>query len=196
MYKTFYQTPRNINFSVIKADGTMKNFKTSFEPLENTIEQKIGFSIDQFTRSNVYDWITAPVAENINFIQDNLLDSSKIKDRIGFTYSEKRFEEMTKDWKSILDKNSTEAIEFFSQKASEIKGVEECFLCGKNDNYTLITLVRTEDLKDEKRIYDIEYDILRKYGKLNIDFLVLPFEEVIRIALKQDMPVYRREWGF
>ena len=189
----FYQTPRNINFGVIKADGTMNKSKTRFEPFENTIEQKIGFSIDQFTRSNVYDWITSPVAENINLIKDNLLDLSKIKDLIGFTYPEKRFEEMTKDWKTILDKNSTEAIEFFSGKASKIKGVEECFLCGKDDNYTLITLVRTEDLKDEKRIYDIEYDILRKYGKLNIDFLVLPFEEVIRIALKQDMPVYRRE---
>lgn len=191
-----YHAQRNIDFSVIKVDGTMKKFITSYEPLENTIEQRIGFSIDQFTRSSVYDWITAPVAENINFILDNLLNVSKIKDLIGFTYPEKRFEEITKDWKSLLDINSTEAIEFFSQKASEIKGVEECFLCGKDGNYTLITLVRTENLKDEKRIYDIEYDILRKYGKLNIDFLVLPFEEVIRIALKQDMPVYRREWGF
>ena len=188
-----YHAQRNIDFSVIKVDGTMKKFITSYEPLENTIEQRIGFSIDQFTRSSVYDWITAPVAENINFILDNLLNVSKIKDLIGFTYPEKRFEEITKDWKSLLDINSTEAIEFFSQKASEIKGVEECFLCGKDGNYTLITLVRTENLKDEKRIYDIEYDILRKYGKLNIDFLVLPFEEVIRIALKQDMPVYRRE---
>lgn len=191
-----YHAQRNIDFSVIKVDGTMKKFITSYEPLENTIEQRIGFSIDQFTRSSVYDWITAPVAENINFILDNLSNFSKIKDLIGFTYPEKRFEEITKDWKSLLDINSTEAIEFFSQKASEIKGVEECFLCGKDGNYTLITLVRTENLKDEKRIYDIEYDILRKYGKLNIDFLVLPFEEVIRIALKQDMPVYRREWGF
>ena len=193
MYKMLYHAQRNIDFSVIKVDGTMKKFITSYEPLENTIEQRIGFSIDQFTRSSVYDWITAPVAENINFILDNLSNFSKIKDLIGFTYPEKRFEEITKDWKSLLDINSTEAIEFFSQKASEIKGVEECFLCGKDGNYTLITLVRTENLKDEKRIYDIEYDILRKYGKLNIDFLVLPFEEVIRIALKQDMPVYRRE---
>ena len=183
MNKMLSQPQSNINFDPIKVDGTVIK-KTGIEPLENTIGQRLGFSINRFTQPSVYDWMTAP--------KNNLIDLSKLKDLIGFTYPEKRFEEITKKWKNILDDKSAEAIDFFSQRASEITAVEESFLCGKDDNYTLITLVRTDNLEDEKRIYDIEYDILKKFGKINIDFLVLPFEEVIRITTK-DVPLFKRE---
>ena len=118
--------------------------------------------------------------------------ASLIEEHVDFTYPEEKFKEITKDWRSLLDKNSIEAIEFYCKNTQDIKGVEECFLCGKDDNFTLITLVRTENIEDEKRVYDIEYDMLRKFGTLDIDFLVLPFEEVVRVELKQDVQIYRK----
>lgn len=189
----FHET-KNVSFDITKALGTVKRDETRIEPLESTIGQRIDFSKNRFTRPNTYDWMSSSIVENLNS-QISRLGLLKDSDQIDFAYPEKKVEMISEKWKQFLDKKSTEAIDFFSQKASEIEGVEESILCGKDDNYTLITLVRTKDAEDEKKIYDIEYDILKKFGKINIDFLVLPFKDVIKIASKNGIPLFKREWG-